>query len=168
MERKDNGLRACIKKGDFEQSMRVKVKRKWGKTVTYAYDATIMTKLNKNTIKRIIAIYAEHRKRSGLLINEAKTEVYVVQKELSDMVQQITTELGLKNTTNQIVRYLGHKFRPLVKDNTDKLKSALKTIKWLTNKFRRTQNVTIQGRIANASAIITAPLRFQLHGIHLN
>ena len=62
LKRKDNGLRTCIKKGDFEQSKRVQVKRKWGKSVTYADNATIMTKLNKETIKRIITIYAEHRK----------------------------------------------------------------------------------------------------------
>ena len=56
----------------------------------------------------------------------------------------------------------------MVKNNTEKLKSALKVITWLTNKFRRTQNITIQGRIINANAIITAPLRFQLHGMHLH
>jgi hypothetical protein len=39
-----------------------------------------MTKLDKETIKRIITIYAEHMKKSGLKINAAKTEVYVVQK----------------------------------------------------------------------------------------
>ena len=54
LERKDNGLRTCIEKGDLEQSKRVQVKRKWGKSVTYADDATIVTKLNKETIKGII------------------------------------------------------------------------------------------------------------------
>ena len=91
-----------------------------------------------------------------------------MQNELTGKVKKITEELGLKDTTNLIVRYLGHKFRPLVKNNTEKLKGALKTITWLTNKFRRTQNITIQGRIINANAIITTPLRFQLHGMHLH
>ena len=91
LERKDYGLRTCIEKGDFEQSKRVKVKRKWGKSVTYAEEATIMTKLNKETIKRIITIYDEHRKKSGLRINAAKTEVYVVQEKLTQKVHNITT-----------------------------------------------------------------------------
>ena len=34
-------------------------------------------------------------------------------------------------------------------------------------KFRRSENVTIQGRIINANAHITSSLRFMLHEIHL-
>ena len=49
-----------------------------------------MTKLNKETIKRIITIYAEHRKKSGLRINAAKTEVYVVQEKLIQKVNHRT------------------------------------------------------------------------------
>ena len=73
----------------------------------------------------------------------------------------------MKNTTELIVRYLGHKFKPLEVENKDRLDRAFRTIKWLTSKFNRTQNVTLMGRIVNASALITTPIRFQLHGLYL-
>ena len=50
---------------------------------------------------------------------------------------------------------------------SEKLKGALQVINWMTTKFTRTQNVTLQGRIINAIALITTPLRFMLHGIQL-
>ena len=136
------------------------MKRKWGKSVTYADDATILTNLDKKVIKRIIEIYQEHLKRSGLRINAAKTEVYVVQEKLKNKVKEITQELKMKNTTELIVRYLGHKFKPLEVENKDRLDRAFRTIKWLTSKFNRTQNVTLMGRIVNSSALITTPIRF--------
>ena len=92
-------FRTCLNRGDFKQPMRVKIKRRWGKSVTYTDDATIITRLDKNVIKR-------------KMINETKTEVQKVQK--------ITAELGLKDTTKKKVRYLGHKIRPLVTQNTKK------------------------------------------------
>ena len=76
-----------------------------------------------------------HLKKSGLKINATKTEVDVVQEKLVQKVHEITTELGLKDTTRKIVSYLGHKFRPLVTTNTEKLKGALRNIKWLMTKF---------------------------------
>ena len=53
---------------------------------------------------------------------QLKQKVYVVQEKLTQKVHDITTELGMKDTTKQIVRYLGHKFRPLVTSNKEKLK----------------------------------------------
>jgi hypothetical protein len=121
-----------------------------------------MTKLNKETIKRTNTIYAEHRKKSGLNINAAKTEVYVVLK-----VHNITTELRMKDTKKQFIRYLGHKFRPLVTSNKGKLTAAPRTINWMITKFKRSQNVTLQGRIINSNALINTPTQFMLHGIQL-
>ena len=99
LTREDNGLRTCLDKGDFEQSMRVKIKRKWGKYVIYTDDAKILTNLNKENINRIIQIYTTHLKKYGLKMNAPKTEVYVVQEKLVRKVHEITNEVGLKDTT---------------------------------------------------------------------
>jgi hypothetical protein len=66
-------------------------------------------------------------KKSGLKLNKTKTEVYVVQKRLAHKVHEIKTELGLKGTTQKIVRYLGNKFRQIVEENTEKLKGNSET-----------------------------------------
>ena len=71
LNRLDNGITATPNRNDFETSVRNGLKRKWGKSVTYADDATILTNLDKKVIKRIIEIYQEHLKRSGLRINAA-------------------------------------------------------------------------------------------------
>ena len=91
----------------------------------------------------------------------------VIQEKLKQKVYEITKELGMKNTTESTVRYLGHKFKPLETDNGDRLNRELRIIKWLMIEFNRTQKVTILGRIVNAAALITTPITFQLHGLHL-
>ena len=76
----------------------------------------------------------KHTKASGLRINSSKTEVYVVTDALKNRCLEITREIGLKNTTEKIVRYLGHKFRPLISENTEQLKLQHRTIAWTINK----------------------------------
>ena len=145
--------------------MHVTQKNNMNKLKDYADDATITIKLKAESIKRIIEIYETHKRASGLRINSTKTEVYVVTESLTNGCLEITKEIGLKNTTDKVVRYLGHKFQPLVSENKDQLKSQHKTIAWTINKLQRSQSTTLAGRIVNATAMITSTLRFTLRGI---
>ena len=120
--------------------------------MTYADDATIITKLKAESIRKIIKIYETHTKASALRINSSKTEVYMVTDALKDRCLEITKEIGLKNTTDKILRYLGHKFRPLISENIEQLKAQHKTIAWTMNKLQRAQS----GRVVNATSIINA------------
>ena len=90
MRMRDNGIQACNNEEQYEQSKTNPTIRTWDKSVTYADDATIITQLNADSIRRIIKIYEIHTKTSGLRINFSKTEVYVVTESLKQRCQEIT------------------------------------------------------------------------------
>ena len=54
---RDNGIYSCNTEEQYEQAKRHPTKRTWDKSVTFADDATIITKLKAEYIRRIIEIY---------------------------------------------------------------------------------------------------------------
>ena len=135
------------------------------KTASYADDVTAVTKLKEECVKEILQIYKECSEGTGLRINTSKTEVYCVNKNAAFLTKRIAENIGTKEVSDTLVRYLGHFAQPTSKEITKQLTKVVTSSRVEIIMMSRAQKTTYFGSIANATSLLTASFRFFCYAV---
>ena len=139
--------------------------RTWEKTSSYADDVTVMSKMKKSCVDEIIGTYKKHQEITGICVNDSKTELYCVRNNMIKEAKTIASQTGTKEVSSLKIRYLGHECIPTSKTNTAQIKTIINSTRNDIIKMARAQRTTIQGRVANATSLLTAKFKFFCYAI---